>query len=75
MTQLDTNWDYCGLKVVRPENDFIRLDLLPEAGAKIYNFIHKPSGKICSGTTRIFFRPATPSVPASTTTGPAAGTS
>ncbi len=45
MTEVDSNWQYFGLQVVRLENDFIRLDVLPEAGAKIYNFIHKPSGK------------------------------
>jgi hypothetical protein len=45
MTELDTNCHYCGLKVVRFENDSVCLDVLPEAGAKIYNFIPKPSGR------------------------------
>jgi hypothetical protein len=33
------------LEVVRLENELICLDVLPEVGAKIYNFIHKPSGR------------------------------
>ena len=45
MAEVDTNWQYRGLQVVRLENDLIRMDVLPEVGAKIYNFIHKPSGR------------------------------
>jgi hypothetical protein len=45
MTEVDANWRYCGLKVVRLENDFMRLDVLPEADGKIYNLVHKPSGR------------------------------
>ena len=42
---LDTNWQYKGLQVVRLENESICVDVLPQLGAKIYNFVHKPSGK------------------------------
>ena len=45
MAEVDTNWRYCGLKVVRLQNELICLDVLPAVGAKIYNFIHKPSGR------------------------------
>ncbi len=45
MANVDTDWQYCGLRVVRLENDFLRLDVLPELGGKVYNFIHKPSGR------------------------------
>ena len=43
MANVDTDWEYRGLRVVRLENDLISLDVLPELGSKIYNFIHKPS--------------------------------
>jgi hypothetical protein len=42
---LDTDWQYNGLQVVRLENECICVDVLPQLGAKIYNFVHKPSGK------------------------------
>jgi hypothetical protein len=42
---LDTEWQYKGLQVVRIENELICVDVLPQVGAKIYNFVHKPSGK------------------------------
>src|SRR5262245_60270164 len=45
MAELDSNWSYCDLKVVRLQNDLICLDVLPELGAKIYNFVSKPSGR------------------------------
>jgi hypothetical protein len=45
MAELNTKWRYCGLQVVRLENAFLRVDVLPEAGAKIYNFVHKGSGR------------------------------
>ena len=45
MAEVDTNWRYRGLQVVRLQNDRICLDVLPEVGAKVYNFVHKPSGK------------------------------
>ncbi len=45
MTHIDTHWQYCGLPVVRMENELVCIDVLPEAGAKIFNFVHKPSGR------------------------------
>jgi hypothetical protein len=42
---IDTNWRYRGLRVVRLENEIIRLDVFPEVGAKIFNFVHKPSDR------------------------------
>ena len=44
MVEVDTNWQYCGLQVVRLQNDLICVDVLPEVGAKIYSFVHRPSG-------------------------------
>jgi len=45
MTSIDTHWQYHGLQLIRIENDWLSLDVLPELGAKIYNLIHKPSGR------------------------------
>jgi hypothetical protein len=45
MVTIDTHWQYHGLQVVRIENDLLCVDVLPELGAKIYNFVHKPSGR------------------------------
>jgi hypothetical protein len=45
MLRLDTDWQYHGLQVLRLENDVLCIDILPELGAKIYNFVHKPSGR------------------------------
>jgi hypothetical protein len=42
---VETDWKYRGLEVVRIENERIRVDVFPEVGAKIYNFVHKPSGR------------------------------
>ncbi len=42
---VDTRWSLCGLQVVRLENQLVRLDILPQLGAKIYSFIHQPSGR------------------------------
>jgi hypothetical protein len=42
---VDTNWQYRGLQVVRIENEYIRIDVFPEVGAKMYNFVHKASNK------------------------------
>ena len=42
---IDLNWRYCDLKVVRLENEFITMDVLPELGAKIYNFVHRKSNR------------------------------
>jgi hypothetical protein len=45
MAEVDINWQYCGLQVVRLQNELVCLDVLPEVGAKLYNFVHKPSGR------------------------------
>ena len=45
MIRVDTHWHYHGLQVVRLENRLICIDVLPELGAKIYNFIHRPSNR------------------------------
>jgi hypothetical protein len=39
---LDANWYYRGYRVLSLENAFLRVDILPELGGKIYNFIYKP---------------------------------
>jgi len=42
---VDTRWNFCGLQVARLENRQLRVDILPQLGAKIYSFVHLPSGK------------------------------
>jgi len=42
---IDLNWRYRDLMVVRLENEFITIDVLPELGVKIYNFIHRKSNR------------------------------
>lgn len=44
-TRLDLNWKYRDLQVVRLENEWICIDVLPELGAKVWNLIHKPTGR------------------------------
>ena len=41
--QVDADWSYRGLQVVRLENEILRIDVLPELGAKIWNLVHKPT--------------------------------
>ena len=45
VTRVDTNWRYFDLQVVRLENELLCIDVLPEQGAKIWNLVHKPSGR------------------------------
>jgi len=45
MVEVDAQWQYRGLQVVRLENELLRVDVLPDLGAKVYNFVHKPSGR------------------------------
>jgi hypothetical protein len=45
LTLVDVHWQYLGLQVVRLENELISIDVLPELGAKIYNFVHLPSDR------------------------------
>jgi hypothetical protein len=54
--RVETEWTYLGLQVLRVENEFLRLDILPELGAKIFNLIHKEADRnvLChSGPTSI----------------------
>lgn len=43
--RLDLNWKFRDLQVVRLENEFIRIDVLPDLGAKVWNLVHKPTGR------------------------------
>jgi len=40
--RLSTDWTYRGLRVVSVENRFLRLVILPEAGAKLWQITYKP---------------------------------
>jgi hypothetical protein len=40
--RVDTNWSYRGLRAVLLENRFLRVFVLPEAGAKIWQITYKP---------------------------------
>ena|SRR2546427_9168368 len=40
--RLDTNWRFRGFQVLTLENVLLRVDVIPELGGKIYNFIYKP---------------------------------
>jgi hypothetical protein len=44
-SRVDIHWKYRGLQVVRLENEILCIDVLPELGAKIWNFVHKPTGR------------------------------
>ena len=44
-SMIDVNWQYRGLQVIRLENELLSIDVLPELGAKIYNFTHRPSNR------------------------------
>ncbi len=33
MAEVDCKWQYCGLRVVRLQNERVCIDVLPEAGA------------------------------------------
>ena len=41
--QVDADWSYRGLQVVRLENEVLQIDVLPELGAKVWNLVHKPT--------------------------------
>jgi hypothetical protein len=45
MASVEIDWKYHGLQVVRLENEFISIDVFPELGAKIYNFVHRSSNR------------------------------
>src|SRR5260370_21324127 len=40
--RVSSDWSYRGLRVVTLENRFLRLTILPEAGAKIWQITYKP---------------------------------
>ena len=40
---VDTCWQYCGMQTIILENNFLKVVILPELGAKILHLIHKPS--------------------------------
>ncbi len=41
--RIDDRWSYLGFRVVTLENERIRLDVIPELGAKVFRFVHKAS--------------------------------
>lgn len=41
--RISTEWQYRGLRVIIIENELLRLTIMPELGAKIYDFIYKPA--------------------------------
>ena len=45
MPNIATDGRLHGLRLIRIENDWLSLDVLPELGAKIYSLVHKPSGR------------------------------
>jgi galactose mutarotase-like enzyme len=45
MVLINTPWQYCNLQVLRLENEWVSVDILPELGGKIYSLIHKASGR------------------------------
>jgi hypothetical protein len=45
MVLINTDWQYCNLQVLRLENEWVSVDILPELGGKIYSLIHKASGR------------------------------
>jgi hypothetical protein len=45
MMHIDTHWQYYGLQLLRMDNDWLVVDILPELGGKIYSLVHKASGR------------------------------
>ncbi len=41
---VDSRWQYRGLQVVRLENELLSVEVFPQLGAKIWSFVHKPTG-------------------------------
>ncbi len=41
--RIQTDWNYRGLDAIIIENELLRVDIFPQAGAKIYNYIFKPA--------------------------------
>jgi hypothetical protein len=42
---IDTNWHYKGFRVITLENRYLKLDIIPELGATIYNLLYKPADR------------------------------
>ena len=42
---VNDDWSYRGIRSVMLENEFVRVLVFPELGAKIYDLIYKPSQK------------------------------
>ena len=40
---MSTDWSYCGLRAVVMENRHLRIVILPDAGAKIWQITHRPT--------------------------------
>jgi len=45
MTLVDVHWRHHGLQVIHLENELSSIDILPDLGAKMYNFVHRPSNR------------------------------
>lgn len=45
VARIDPHWRYHDLRVIVLENAFLRLTVLPEVGAKIYDFIFRPADR------------------------------
>jgi len=43
--RVDTDWSYRGIPVVVLENELLRVTVMPELGAKIWQLVYKPAGK------------------------------
>jgi galactose mutarotase-like enzyme len=41
---LNTGWSYHGLSLVTLENSFLRVHIMPQAGGRIWQITHKPTG-------------------------------
>ncbi len=44
-THLNDDWTFQGFSVVRMENEFLRIEILPQLGGKIWTIEHRPSGR------------------------------
>ena len=72
---VDTTLVHEGMTGIAMEGDRLRLTLFPDAGAKILDLVHRPTGREERGRTRACRFAARIPEPPSTTSGAAAGTS